>query len=88
MSSRETVELLPKALSDPYANSTPAIRIGTAVKEEKKDDDSNIRYCDMVFEVPSLKGVEIAQVVAGDRASYVRTAKTGRVLSWGANEYG
>lgn len=50
-------------------------------------DDEPIRFCDKLFEVPSLKGVKIDQIAAGARSSYVKT-DTGRVLGWGANEYG
>lgn len=42
----------------------------------------------MLFEIPSLKGVDVAQAVAGTRSSYVRTKKEGRVLGFGANEFG
>jgi hypothetical protein len=47
----------------------------------------NGRFCDQLYEVPALKGVSIAQIVAGGRHSFVRT-DSGRVLGWGANEYG
>lgn len=50
-------------------------------------DDDKIGFCDKLFEVPSLKGVRIEQIAAGARSSYVKT-DTGRVLGWGANEYG
>ncbi|EJD52889.1 RCC1/BLIP-II [Auricularia subglabra TFB-10046 SS5] len=51
-------------------------------------DDDSIRFCDKLFDVPALSEVKAAQVVAGDRSSFVRTAQEGRVLAWGANEYG
>jgi alpha-tubulin suppressor-like RCC1 family protein len=50
-------------------------------------DDKSIRFCPHLFEIPILKGVEVVQVEAGGRSSFVRTAN-GRVLGWGANEYG
>lgn len=51
-------------------------------------DDDSIHFCDKLFEVPALSEVKAAQAVAGDRSSFVRTAPEGRVLAWGANEYG
>jgi len=91
------VELFPKSVVDPYATASPAIRVianpspadqvsPTTLKADTLEDE--IRYCDQLFEVPALKGVHIAQAVAGDRSSYVRTSKEGRVLGWGANEFG
>lgn len=90
------VELLPKALADLFARSAPAVRTispttptaTTAAPPNETFDEADIRYCDMLFEVPSLKGVDAAQVVAGARSSYVRTKKEGRVLGFGANEFG
>jgi len=38
--------------------------------------------------VPALRGVDVRQAVAGDRTSFVVTRRDGRVLAWGANEYG
>ncbi|KAJ8078596.1 hypothetical protein PM082_012879 [Marasmius tenuissimus] len=88
-----TIELIPKSLADPYAKSTPAIR------ESKKDgtnpeknilsqvDDSSIGFCPTAFEIPSLKGLKVKQLVAGGRTSFALT-ETSRVLGWGANEFG
>ncbi|KAG9008041.1 hypothetical protein FRB94_013806 [Tulasnella sp. JGI-2019a] len=94
----QTVELLPKALVDPYARSAPAIRAASITPSappaatvhlgDKTFDETDIRYCDLLFEIPSLKGIVAAQAVAGDRSSYVRTAKEGRILGFGANEFG
>ncbi|KAF8921438.1 regulator of chromosome condensation 1/beta-lactamase-inhibitor protein II [Mucidula mucida] len=39
--------------------------------------DDTIRFCPFVFEIPSLKDISVAQIAAD-----------GRVLGWGANEYG
>lgn len=94
-SSTSTIEVQfqPKAASGPFAKSAPAIRIvnpttQTAPAPNETQTDESIRYCDKVFEIPSLKGVHIGQLVAGDRASYARTKTEGRVLAWGANEFG
>ena len=73
-SSSSPSSLKPKFVSESYAEPDP----------EKRD----IRYCDRLFEIPSLKGIKIAQAVAGARSSFVRTEVEGRVLAWGANEYG
>ncbi|KAF9466301.1 regulator of chromosome condensation 1/beta-lactamase-inhibitor protein II [Collybia nuda] len=84
------VELIPKSLADPFAKSSRSSRPTQAVTMSENlagVDDKNIRFCPHLFEVPVLQGVDIAQVAAGGRSSYVRT-KTGRVLGWGANEYG
>jgi len=50
--------------------------------------DSSIHFCEKLFEIPSLKDIKIAQAVAGDRSSFARTADEGRVLAWGANDFG
>jgi len=47
-----------------------------------------VGLCDRLFEVPALRGVDVQQAVAGDRTSFVVTQRDGRVLAWGANEYG
>jgi len=83
------MELTPRSLLDPYAKSTPFVRFGAGQANElssSKLGNSGIGFCDLLFEVPALRGIKVDQVVAGDRASYVRT--DGRVLGWGANEYG
>ncbi|KAG8986689.1 hypothetical protein FRB90_003846 [Tulasnella sp. 427] len=87
------VQFEPTAARSPFAKSEPAIRIVSptaqtaALSEEARWEDS-IRFCDKLFEIPSLKGVHVAQLVAGERTSYARTKSQGRVLAWGANEYG
>ncbi|KAJ3541331.1 hypothetical protein NM688_g6101 [Phlebia brevispora] len=88
---RQNVELTPKIVSDPYANASPASR-PTAIPEADQalatgDSDGNIHWSDRLFEIPSLKGVKVEQVAAGSRSSYART-EHGRVLGWGANEFG
>lgn len=91
-SDRLSVDLIPKAVTDPYANSARTQRIkAESGKEEAvlpELQKTNIHFCDRLFEIPSLKGINVVQAVAGARSSYVRTAGEGRVLAWGANEYG
>ncbi|KAF9264847.1 RCC1/BLIP-II [Marasmius fiardii PR-910] len=88
-----TVELVPKSVADPYAKSSPSTRESKKKNEgaeqdlESQIDDSSIRFCPSVFEIPSLKGIKLKQLVAGGRTSLALT-ETGRVLGWGANEYG
>ncbi|RDB24241.1 Protein FMP25, mitochondrial [Hypsizygus marmoreus] len=84
------VELIPKSIADPYAKSSRGIRpsTGPATSDTLASiDDTNIRFCPHFYEIPVLKGVDVAQVAAGGRSSFVRT-RGGRVLAWGANEYG
>jgi alpha-tubulin suppressor-like RCC1 family protein len=50
-------------------------------------DDTNLKLSDKFFEVPALRGVDVVQVAACSRSSFVRT-DAGRVLGWGANDYG
>ena len=96
--SRVSLELTPKSIADPYAKSSPAIRpAGSSPRLTEafigKEaaaaglDDTNIRWSDKLFEVPALKGVKIDRVAAGARTSFAKTPD-GRVLGWGANEYG
>lgn len=88
---RTSLELTPKALLDPYAKSTPAIRRASETKATETAppmlDDSSIHFSDKLFELPALKGVEVGQIATGSRSSYVKTT-SGRVLGWGANEFG
>lgn len=51
-------------------------------------NDKRVGYCDRLFEVPILRGIEIAQIATGDRTSFAVTRQHGRVLGWGANEFG
>ncbi|KAF9053536.1 RCC1/BLIP-II [Hymenopellis radicata] len=74
------VHLVPKSLVGKVES------FGDEDAAEWKTDDT-IRFCPFVFEIPSLKGVSIAQIAAGARTSFARTGD-GRVLGWGANEYG
>ena len=50
-------------------------------------DDMSLNFSDRFFEVPALRGVKVVQIAACARSSFVRT-DTGRVLGWGANDYG
>ncbi|KAI0721594.1 RCC1/BLIP-II [Cerioporus squamosus] len=95
---RVPLELTPKSIADPYAKSSPAIRpIGSAPRLTEafigKEaaaaglDESNIRWSDRLFEIPALKGVKVDRIAAGGRSSFVKTPD-GKVLGWGANEYG
>ncbi|CCO26128.1 aminopeptidase 2 [Rhizoctonia solani AG-1 IB] len=82
---RIPIELTPRILEDPHALATPFVRTGQTASSTYVD--SGIGFCDILFEIPSLRGLKIAQALAGDRCSYVRT-KDGRVLTWGANSFG
>ncbi|KAH6896476.1 regulator of chromosome condensation 1/beta-lactamase-inhibitor protein II [Coprinopsis sp. MPI-PUGE-AT-0042] len=87
-----TVELVPKSLADPFAKASRSARLVTASPGSTTDDlvrvdDASIRFCPFIYELPVLREVEVAQVAAGARSSFARTP-TGRVLAWGANEYG
>lgn len=95
---RIPLELTPKSIADPYAKASPAIRPASSparssealVGKEAVDaglDDANIRFSDRLFEVPALKGVRVDRVATGGRSSFVKTA-AGKVLGWGANEFG
>jgi hypothetical protein len=84
------VELIPKSIADPYAKSSRSSRpfpMPTMSDNLVDVDDSNIKFCPHLFEIPVLRGVAITQIAAGGRSSFARTT-TGRVLGWGANEYG
>ncbi|KAI0637144.1 RCC1/BLIP-II [Trametes polyzona] len=95
---RVPLELTPRSIADPYAKASPAIRpAGSAPRNSEaligKDaaaaglDDTNIRFSDKLFEVPALRGVKVERVATGGRSSFVKTAG-GKVLGWGANEFG
>lgn len=99
--SRLDVELTPKAVADPYAKSSryarepsPSAAAAPApaplpVSEKLVDvlEDATLNFCDRFFEVPALRGIRVVQIAAGARSSFVRT-DAGRVLGWGANDYG
>lgn len=102
-SNRIPVELIPKTVLDPYANRTRNQRVildglpeppltpeSSVTSTESKQPESSKDYvqsCDRLFEIPSLRGIKVAQAVAGSRTSFART-ENGSVLAWGANEHG
>ena len=49
--------------------------------------EADPRFWPTLTEIPSLTGIQIAQVATSDRSSFVRTPN-GRVLGFGANEVG
>jgi len=82
------VDLVPDAVKDPCALSSPrgrapSPRQATPNVVEPKD----LEGCDVLFEIPALNDIRISQVATGSRTSFVRTSD-GRVLGWGANEFG
>jgi alpha-tubulin suppressor-like RCC1 family protein len=93
--SRLHVELTPRAVADPYSKSSRYAResssSATALLPVSENlinvDDTDLKFSDRFFEVPALRSVRIVQIAAGSRSSFVRT-DTGRVLGWGANDYG
>lgn len=48
---------------------------------------ANIRYCTTLHEIPTLKGVQVAQIATGSDHSIARTI-TGKVLGWGRQTHG
>ncbi|BGP37720.1 hypothetical protein JCM10449v2_001637 [Rhodotorula kratochvilovae] len=52
--------------------------------------ERSIHFCTTLHEIPALKGVEVAELVAGKKHSLARLGgkAEGRVLGWGANNYG
>lgn len=93
--SRLHVELTPRAIADPYAKSSryargpppSAAAPPTTLLPVSDADDTTLNFSDRFFEVPALRDVRAVQIAAGARSSFVRT-DTGRVLGWGANDYG
>ncbi|KAF5365615.1 hypothetical protein D9758_003188 [Tetrapyrgos nigripes] len=85
----QSVELVPKSVSDPYAKASPFKRTSSVNTEQgsHKFDDSSVRNCPTVFEIPCLRDIKISRLQAGGRSSFALTSD-GRVLGWGANEYG
>ncbi|TDL27543.1 RCC1/BLIP-II [Rickenella mellea] len=82
------------ALPDLWSKVTPT-NSGSAdrppewkVSDQTSEFDDSFGFCDRLYEIPSLKGIRVAQAIAGGRSSFVRTVEGGRVLAWGANEYG
>lgn len=87
---RTDLELVPLSIQralDPALRAEPAIRRklpGEAPADSLVDD---IRWSDRLFELPAFKGIQVSQIAAGARSSFVRT-EDGRALGWGANEFG
>ncbi|KAJ3773826.1 regulator of chromosome condensation 1/beta-lactamase-inhibitor protein II [Lentinula raphanica] len=86
---RIPVELVPKSVKDPYAKASPFRRRNSDTEEtaEKNRPAVSFPFSPNIFEIPSLQGIKLSQLVAGGRSSFALTS-TGRVLGWGANEYG
>ncbi|KAG1803539.1 regulator of chromosome condensation 1/beta-lactamase-inhibitor protein II [Suillus plorans] len=90
---RIPVELVPRAVADPFAKASPFSRSASSSVPPSIStniggiDDQHIRFSDALFEIPSLQGVKVSQIAAGGRTSFVMT-DSGRVLGWGANEFG
>lgn len=90
---RIPVELVPRAVADPFATASPFSRSAASAVPSSTStnidgiDDQHIRFSDALFEIPSLKGIKVSRIAAGDRTSFLMT-DSGRVLGWGANEFG
>ena len=88
---RITVELIPKSVADPYARASPYSRVPVPNNSTSENldtvDDKHIRFSDSLFEIPALKDVKVSQIASGRHSSHVNT-DAGRVLGWGANEFG
>ncbi|KAF8844906.1 RCC1/BLIP-II [Paxillus ammoniavirescens] len=90
--SRIPVELIPYSVADPYANASPFSRNSVPSPASVSENlnvinERHIRFCDTLFEIPSLKGIRVTQIATGGRSSFVIT-DSGAVLGWGANEHG
>lgn len=84
------LELLPKTARDSLRNEKilPLEGYRSEVQPSDPVDDKMTGFCGHLFEVPALRGVIVSQVTAGDRTSFIVTHRDGRVLGWGANEFG
>jgi alpha-tubulin suppressor-like RCC1 family protein len=73
----------------PLANSNRQLGTRQMFTSELRDipPEADPRFSPTLTEIPSLTGIQIAQVATSDRSSFVRTS-TGRVLGFGANEAG
>lgn len=83
-----TIDLVPDVVKDPYALTSPRGRAPPPRQTipnvvEPKD----LEGCNVLFEIPALNGIRISQIATGSRSSFVGTSD-GRVLGWGANEFG
>lgn len=86
-SKRLSLELHPKPVRDSL-RPLPFVGYRSEVQPSDPVDDRATGFCGYLFELPALRGVDVQQVVAGDRTSFVVTHGNGRVLGWGANEFG
>ncbi|TFK42956.1 regulator of chromosome condensation 1/beta-lactamase-inhibitor protein II [Crucibulum laeve] len=85
------VELTPKSIADPFVNASRSVRVipdsDSTTIVLPSINDSSVHFCPNIFEIPVLRGVKVAQVAAGSRSSFARTVD-GKVVGWGANDYG
>ena len=82
------VDLVPDVVKDPYALSSPRGRAPSPQKAmHALASAKDLRGCNLLFEIPALNGIRISQIATGSRTSFARTSD-GRVLGWGANEFG
>jgi len=81
------VELRPKSVSDASGRTARVTSPSDVATDLSDIDDSKIHWCTRLYEIPALCGVEVSQIAAGARSSFIRTA-AGRVLGWGANDHG
>lgn len=80
------VELTPKSLQDASGDTVRITPTSDVAIDLSNIDGSTIHWCTHLYEIPALRGIEVNQIAAGGRSSFARTH--GRVLGWGANEYG
>jgi alpha-tubulin suppressor-like RCC1 family protein len=79
---RVPIELIPKSIKDPFAKASPYSRKNS---DSSSATDTSILLQqglfanDRLFEVPTLRGVKIAQIATGSRSSFALT-DTGKVL--------
>ncbi|KAF8582077.1 RCC1/BLIP-II [Ramaria rubella] len=87
---RLSIELLPKPTRDNFrGKESSALDVHRSITEPSAPlNDQTIEFCNRLFEIPTLHNLVVKQVVAGDRTSFIVTHHEGRVLGWGANEFG
>ena len=82
------VDLVPNVVRDPYALASPRGRAPPPRQIiPNVVDPKDLEGCNVLFEIPALNEIRISQVATGSRTSFARTPD-GRVLGWGANEFG
>ena len=83
-----TIDLIPDAVKDPYALSSPRGRAPSPRQTiPNVVEPRDLEGCNVLFEIPALNGIRVSQIATGLRTSFARTSD-GRVLGWGANEFG